>query len=432
MSDAPGTIDRPVAAERLDGPSVVDLEPAPRRPKARTIAIVVLPAALLLCIAVAVAGRGDQILAGFGHNPPPADELVIERVEFHPGRVELEVANPQATSITPAMVTVDAAIVNAFEVRGGAREIGPRERRTLAFGYDWIRDDPYLVQVVSSTGVPTEVEVPAAVPAEAASRDGLAWGALIGVLVGFVPVALGLVWLPALRTLSKAALAGFLAFTAGLLTFLAIDAAAEAFDTQAALIPALGGAGVVAMGVVVSMVALALVGRLLQRGARAAGGISSGGASVPLAGGTLALLVAVGIGLHNLGEGLAIGSSFASGEGSLAIALVVGFMVHNLTEGIGIAAPLAREGRHLTPLRGLLLAMLAGLPAVLGIWAGRYVAGPLFTTLCFSIAAGAALQVVVEVVRALRSGGTSLGSPHVQGGFAAGVFVMWLTGILAG
>jgi zinc transporter ZupT len=400
-----------------------------RRRPIVTGAIVLVPLLVLAAIAVVVAGNGESILRGFGHNPPPADELLVERVEFLPGhRVAIDVTNPQADAITPAMVTVDAAIVNGVEVRGGARELGKHDRRTLEFAYDWIRDEPYSIGIVSSSGITTTVDVPAAVPASRATARGVGWGALLGGLVGVIPVALGLAWLPALRSLSASALGGFLAFTAGLLSFLAIDAAAESLDVQASLVPALGGAGVVAMGIVASMVALGLVGRALRSGAA----LAAGGSDAALTGSTLALLVAVGIGLHNLGEGLAIGSSFATGEAALATSLVVGFMLHNVTEGVGIAAPVAREGQRLGIARGLALALLAGIPAVFGIWLGRYVAGPLFTTLCFAIAAGAALQVVVEIGRSLRRSGTSFGSALVQGSFAAGIVVMWLTGSFAG
>lgn len=417
-------------------PSFDETEITPKRPPRKrrtsvTAATVLLPALVLAAIAFVVASNGDQILRGFGHNPPPADELTVERVQFHDDRrVTIDVVNPQADPITPAMITVDAAVVNDFTVEGGSRELDARDRRTLEFTYDWIRDDPYLITILSSSGIPTEIEVPAAVPAQSITGGTLGWGAIVGLLVGFVPVALGLVWLPALRQLSEAALAGFLAFTAGLLAFLAVDAAAEAFESQALLIPSIGGAGVVLMGIAVSMVALALTSRLLGAGARAAA--TRAGRSGALTGGALALLVAIGIGLHNFGEGLAIGSSFATGEASLAIALVIGFMIHNLTEGIGIAAPLARAGQRLRVPHGIALAVVAGVPAVFGIWAGRYLASPLFTTLCFAIAAGAALQVIVEIVRSLRGSDTSLTSPHVQGGFAAGLLVMWATGILAG
>jgi zinc transporter ZupT len=414
-------------AQAID-PQVIE---RPSRPRWSTNAIVLAPLLVLSVKPITLAGTGDRILAGIGHNPPSADQFVVERVQFQPKTIEIDVVNPQAEAITPAIVTVDAAIVNDFQVRGGGREIGSHDKRTLVFPYQWIHDDPYLITIVSSSGVTTEIDVPAAVPAQSVTSRGLGWGALIGLLVGVVPVGLGLIWLPALRQLSQTALGGFLAFTAGLLAFLAVEAAVEAFDTQTGLIPAVGGAGIVAMGIAVSMAALALVGRALRSSATAAASRMRG-TSVALTGGTLALLVAIGIGLHNLGEGLAIGSSFASGEASLAIGLVIGFMLHNVTEGIGIAAPLARAGQRLPLLRGAVLALVAGLPAVVGIWAGRYVAGPLFATLCFAIAAGAALQVIVEIVRSLRSGGTSLGSAHVQGGFAAGLLVMWATGILAG
>lgn len=405
------------------------LTPAARRPSPIVrLAGALLPVLALAAIAFFVAGRGDDIIRGLGHNPPAADQLTVERVLFRPGnRVDIDVVNPQREPITPGLVLVDGAIVNEVAVRGGSRAIPAHGRRTLSFTYDWIRDDPYGIEIVSSSGITTRFDVPAAVPAAPADAGGLAWGALVGMLVGFVPIALGLAWLPALRSLSDVALGGFLAFTAGLLTFLAVDAAAEAFDVQGRLIPAVGGAGVVVMGVIVSMVALGLVGRGLRHGASRASG-----SDAPLGGSTLALLVAIGIGIHNLGEGLAIGSSFATGEAALAISLVIGFMVHNITEGIGIASPVARDGQRLGVVRGLALALLAGVPTVIGIWLGRYVAGPLFTTLCFAIAAGAALQVVVEIGRSLRRSSTGLGSAAVQGGFAAGIAVMWLTGILAG
>lgn len=411
-------------------------EMTPRPSTIRMVLTLLIPALILGVIALTVSSNGDTILTGFGHNPPAADELVVERVEFHPGKIELHVINPQTDAIAPAIVLVDSAMVNSFTVNGdvhvgGSHAIGSHDRSTLSFDYPWIEDDPYLISIVSTSGVPTEVEVPAAVPAQKLSTKSFGWGAVLGILVGFVPVALGLLWLPALRHLSQNALAGFLAFTAGLLLFLAIEAGAEGLEMQSALIPAFGGAGVVAMGIVVSMAALALTGRLLRKGAET-GARRSGAATAALSGTALAWLVAIGIGLHNLGEGLAIGSSFASGASSLAISLVIGFMIHNVTEGIGIAAPIARSGDRLGIARGVALAAIAGLPAVLGIWAGRHIADPLFATLCFALAAGAALQVVIEIVRSLRNGEVGLGATSVQVGFAAGVLAMWATGILAG
>jgi ZIP family zinc transporter len=175
-----------------------------------------------------------------------------------------------------------------------------------------------------------------------------------------------------------------MAFTAGLLTFLGVEALAEAFELQAVLPPALGGAGLVLLGVAVSFLGMTLL----------AGRLARGGVITGLA---LSVLVAIGIGVHNLGEGLAIGASFAVGELQLGTFLIVGFMVHNVTEGLGIATPVARSRVTLTALAGL--ALVAGAPAILGAWIGGYTSSDVLIALFFALAAGAALQVVVEVAR---------------------------------
>jgi ZIP family zinc transporter len=152
----------------------------------------------------------------------------------------------------------------------------------------------------------------------------------------------------------------------------------------------------------------------------------------PLGGLALATLVAVGIGLHNLGEGLAIGSSIALGELTLGTFLIVGFMVHNVTEGLGIAAPVA-EGRRVGLARLAALALVAGAPAIVGAWVGGFLTNDLVGVLFFALAVGAALQVVVEVGRyvARRAPG-GLRSGHVIAGYLAGIVVMYATGLFVG
>jgi zinc transporter ZupT len=145
----------------------------------------------------------------------------------------------------------------------------------------------------------------------------------------------------------------------------------------------------------------------------------------------LAFLVAIGIGVHNLGEGLAIGTSFATGELQLGAFLVIGFMVHNLTEGLGIAAP--ASGSRVTLWQLAALALVAGAPAILGTWLGGYAANDVLAALFFGIAAGAALQVVVEVARYVaRTAPGGLRSGWVIGGYLAGIAAMWVTGLLIG
>jgi zinc transporter, ZIP family len=374
---------------------------------------------LLLAIAVgAVVTSGSSLVDLVGTNPPPADEFDIRRVEFDPGEIRITVRNPQPDDLTIANVNVDDAIVS-FTV-DGPTTLGRLRSSTIVVPYDWVEEDPITVGVTSSTGIETVEEIPAALETPDPSAEGFLGYALIGALVGIVPVALGLLWLPALRQASAEWLSAFMAFTAGLLTFLGVEALSEAFELQALLPAGLGGAGLVLLGVALSFLGMtALAARLSGGGGTAATGLA------------LALLVAIGIGVHNFGEGLAIGASFALGEIQLGTFLIVGFMIHNVTEGLGIAAPVAKT--RVTILVLAALAVVAGAPTILGAWIGGYTTSDVLAALFFGIAAGAAFQVVVEVGRYVaRQAPGGLRSGYAIGGFVAGIAAMYLTGILAG
>jgi zinc transporter ZupT len=386
--------------------------------------LALVPIVLLVGVAAIFVSSGGSLTDLVGGTPPSPDALDVRRVEFHDGEIRVLVRNPQPDDLTIASVTVDDAIL-PFTV-DGPTTLGRLRSATVSIPFDWVEDDPYLVGVTSSTGIQTVHEVPAARETIDPSGESIGGYALIGFLVGVVPVALGMLWLPSLRRADPRWLAAFMALTAGLLTFLAIDALAEALELQAALPGSLQGPGLVLLGVAASYLGLAWVARRLERG----GGAPAGGA--PLAGLALATMVAVGIGLHNLGEGLAIGSSLALGEVALGTFLITGFMVHNVTEGLGIAAPIA-EGRPVGLGRLAALVLVAGAPAIAGAWIGGFLTNEILAVLFFSVAVGAALQVVVEVGRyvARRASG-GLSSGWVVGGFLAGVVVMYLTGLLTG
>jgi zinc transporter ZupT len=371
---------------------------------------------LLLALAVGlVVTSGSSLTSLVGRNPPPLDEFDVRRVEFRPGEIHVLVRNPQRDDLTIASVTVDDAIV-PFSVEG-PETLGRLRSSTIVVPFDWVENDPVTIGVTSSTGIETATEVAAAVETPARSATGFLGYAVIGALVGILPVALGLLWLPALRGASAAWLSAFMAFTAGLLTFLGVEALAEAFELEAALPAALGGAGLVLVGVAISFLGMTLLARRLARGGTATG----------LA---LALLVAIGIGVHNLGEGLAIGASFSVGELQLGSFLIIGFMVHNLTEGLGVAAPMANDRVKLGMLGAL--ALVAGAPAILGAWIGGYSSSDVLGALFFAVAAGAALQVVVEIGRYVgRNAPGGLRSGYAGGGFLAGIVAMYATGILA-
>ena len=373
---------------------------------------------LLLALAVAaVVSQGDRVVDLVGGTPPPADELDVRRVELRQGEIRVLVRNPQREDVTIASVTVDDAIV-PFSLDGPAT-LGRLRSSTVVVPYDWVPDEPLSIGVTTSTGIQTVHDVPAAVlTPEPGARSFLGY-LLIGLLVGVVPVALGLLWLPSLRRAGSAWLAAFMALTAGLLTFLGVEALFEALELQAGLPPSLGGPGLVLLGVAASALGMTFLSMRLTKGRVGASGLA------------LALLVAIGIGVHNLGEGLAIGTSFATGELQLGAFLVIGFMVHNVTEGLAIAAPATRA--RVTLVRLAALALIAGAPAILGTWVGAYATNDVLTPLFFALAAGAALQVVVEVGRYVaRTAPGGLRSGWAVGGYLAGIAAMWATGLLTG
>ena len=330
-----------------------------------------VPLLVLIAIVALFAATGSSLTDLLGRTPPPADQFDVRRVELEPGEIRVLVTNPQADDLTIAAVTVDDAIV-PYTVDGDST-LGRLRSATITIPYDWVPDEPLLIGVTSSSGIQTTHEIAAAVETPRPSPKGFLGFGLVGLLVGVVPVALGLLWLPSLRRARPEWLAAFMALTAGLLSFLALEALSEAFALQATLPSALGGAGVVLLGFVVSYLTLTYLSHKLA---------------------ALATLVAIGIGLHNFGEGLAIGTSFAFGELALGTFLIIGFMIHNVTEGLGIATA-ATEERRVSFGRLALLVLIAGGPAILGTWLGGYVRNDVLGVLFFAAAAGAAFEVVI-------------------------------------
>jgi ZIP family zinc transporter len=140
--------------------------------------------------------------------------------------------------------------------------------------------------------------------------------------------------------------------------------------------------------------------------------------------GQLALLIAVGIGLHNFAEGLAIGNSAASGEISLAILLIIGFGLHNATEGFGIVAPLAAEGIRPTWADLALLGLIGGGPTFLGTLVGQRFTNDVVSIAFLALAAGSILYVVIELLAVGRRMSSKV---VVTWGLVAGLLLGFLT-----
>jgi ZIP family zinc transporter len=378
--------------------------------------LALIVAAIGLFAALGAPGLGER-------TGPPAEELAVERTVLHPGAIELTVRNDGPDPVEVAQIAVNDGYA-AFTASDGTT-IGRLGSSTFRIAYPWLEGEAYTVSLLTSAGGTIEHEIPVASETPAADAEFFGLMALLGIYVGVIPVSLGMLWLPFMRRIGAEWVRILIAFTVGLLAFLAVDAGLEGLDIAAAAPTAFGGAALVFLGAFAAYLALTGVEAWLtvrSERARLTGG----------PGAYLALMVAIGIGLHNLGEGLAIGSSFAIGELALGSFLILGFMVHNVTEGLGIAAPMA-EGTKVSFRRLATLALVAGGPAILGAWIGGFMVNDVLAVLFFAVAVGAAMQVVVEVTRyvAKRTPGGLTGG-HVVGGFLAGVVVMYLTGLLVG
>jgi zinc transporter, ZIP family len=374
--------------------------------------VALLIAAVLVILAVA---GGDSLPERLG---PPVEELAVERTTLEPNQIELTVRNTGPDDVTVAQAFVNDAFV---DFSGADEPIGRLGSDTIALTYPWQEGQPYVVSLVTSTGVVIEHEIAAAVETPKADGDLFGLMALLGTYVGIVPVILGMMLLPAMRRFNPDWIRVLMAVTVGLLAFLAVDATLEGLELADESGGAFGGAELLVLGAGLAYLILTAVDRYL----RARGDESTDDAD---GGARLALMIALGIGLHNLGEGLAIGSAYAIGELALGAFLVVGFAIHNTTEGFAIVAPLTRSKP--TVRRLLALGLIAGAPAIAGGVIGALVTNPELSALLLGVGVGAVVQVIVQIAPAMRDRAGRLLDTATAGGIAVGLVAFYLTSLL--
>lgn len=384
----------------------------PLRTSRSRILLVLAPLVLMLVSFVAIASLDP--LRYFGNGAPPVEALTIERTILDETGLQLRVRAGGSEPMVIAQVMVDDAYWRFTQ-----EPAGPIARGSTAWirvAYPWVLGEAHLVNILSNTGTAFEHEIAVAVPTPEGRANQLRPLALVGAIVGLLPVALGLMFYPALRSVGREGMNLLLALTVGLLAFLLIDMTAEALELAAEAAPLFQGSAMVWLAALASFLVLMAVGRWR--------GTPEGVA--------LAFYIALGIGLHNLGEGLAIGGAFAAGSAGLGTFLVLGFALHNVTEGIGIAAPMLKVRPPLWAFAALTL--LAGAPAILGMWMGSLATAPHWSALALAVGAGAIFQVIVEVGAYLSRQNEDrqavLFSPAVLGGFLGGLAFMYATAAL--
>jgi len=395
------------AAERL-----------PVGPRLPPWALGVLPLAL---IAAAIAAFALLGAPGLGQRSGvPVEDLAVERTVLRPGEIELTIRNDGPDPVQIAQASVNDAYVD-FDAT--SREVGRLGSTEVTIPYDWIEGEAYGISLLTSTGGTVEHTIEVATETPATDSGFFALMALLGIYVGVIPVALGMLWLPFVQRIDRRWVQALLALTVGLLAFLAIDAVGEGVDVAQSGPQVFGGAGLVFIGALSAY--LLLVGVDAFMSARADRAVAAGKGRV---GAHLALLIAIGIGMHNLGEGLAIGSAYAVGALALGTFLIVGFAIHNTTEGLAIVAPLA-DGPPGIP-RLALLGLVAGAPAILGAVIGAAAFNPALAAFLLGAGAGAIAQVIQQIVPSLRDAAGRALNPISVAGLLAGLALMYVTGLL--
>ena len=387
-------------------------------------ALAFVPLVLLVgLLAVIVWSRpADQVR---GNNVPPVERLTFQRVTLEPGAIVATVLNDGPDDLTIAQIQVDDAFWTFTADRG--QELRHLGRTTLTIPYPWVEGDAHVVRVLTSTGTAFDHEIPVAVATPTANSRFLAVFTLIGLYVGVLPVAIGLLWFPFLSRLSPRSMDFLLALTIGLLLFLLVDGAEEGFEAAQGLPGSFQGGVLFVMVAGAAFLVLEWVGQTMKKRRPT----TSSGAGE---GWVLAVLIAIGIGLHNFGEGLAIGSAFALGEATLGVLLIVGFALHNTTEGLAIVAPLARERQHVGMAGLIKLGLIGGAPTIVGAWLGGLVYSPVWSVLFLAIGVGAIAQVTRQIARQVGRDAEqrAFATTPVLTGLLAGFAVMYVTGMLVG
>lgn len=357
--------------------------------------------------------------AGLNVQPAAPNEAVhFEKTVLRPGVIELHIRNTSPDEVTISQINVNDAI---WPFRISPSGTMPRlGTAVVTLDYPWVQGEPYQITLFSSNSIAFSTEVGAAATTATISASTLLSFTLIGIYVGILPVLLGMVWLPALRSLGRRAMLLLMAATVGLLVYLGIDTLTEAIEQAGALGGPLQGFGIAGIGLVGTVFLLDAISRrqLMTERSEAQRRM------------TLATLIAVGIGLHNLGEGLAIGAAYSVGAAALGAFLVIGFIIQNLTEGLGIVVPLTRDRPSLQVLAAL--GLIGGAPAILGTWIGGLYSSPGLSVLFLGIGSGAVFQVAYQIGRNLVWRAEERRRMPVTAfvGVLAGMLVLYVTGLL--
>ncbi len=382
---------------------------------AKTAGLVLIPVVILAGVILLFLATGG---AGLNVKPVVPQEIVnFEKTILKPGEIDLHIRNLSPQEVTISAVNVNDTIL-PFHADPGPT-LSRLGRVTIHIAYPWVEGEAYEITVFTSNSILFSTSIAAATQTAAPTGKTLLSFTLIGLYVGIIPVLLGITWFPAMKLAGKGTFLFLMAITAGLLIYLGIDATSEALENAQEVGGAFQGVGLVGIGIVVTFL-------LLDAITRRQVSIGRGEVEQRLA---LASMIAVGIGLHNLGEGLAIGASFSVGAATLGTFLVIGFIIQNITEGLGIIAPIVKDQPSL--MRLAFMGVIGGGPAILGTWIGGFTYSQPLAVLFLSIGAGAVFEVAYEVFKLIHQSTVKQPRPlTVFSGVTVGMLMLYITGFL--
>jgi zinc transporter, ZIP family len=389
-------------------------QPTTKRFTFQTFILLLIPIILLAgVIALFLYTGGGLRLA----SPVPIENLNVEKYILKRNNIDLYIRNTGPQDLTIASVVINDAIM-PFTVTPHST-IPRLGRAQIHVNYAWTEGEAYGITIFTSNSIPFSVDIPVAFETPQPSASTF-WGfTLIGLYVGVIPVFLGIFWFPALRQLGRRTMTFLMAATAGLLIFLGLDTIAEALEVAADVPSAFQGIGLIGIGAVATFLLLDAISKSQTE-------ITGSESERRLA---IALMIAIGIGFHNLGEGLAIGAAYNVGEIALGTFLVVGFIIQNITEGLGIIAPVLRDRPTLGRLA--LMGLIGGGPAIIGAWIGGYTPSPFLAVLFLAIGTGAIFEVVYEIAKLIQKDTARESMPMtVFSGVLTGMLLLWVTGLL--
>lgn len=383
--------------------------------KIKVIVSGLIPFLFVILLMAYIFGPGADLL-DFGVILP---EITIEKIDFVDSEIQATVRNTGRIPVEIAMADINDRIQPAAVEPD--RFLERFETALVRIPFEWNEAEPYAIGITVEDGTRFEREIKAAAPALELSLDLAIFFAIIGTYVGIIPVMIGLLWLPFIKRISKQKYHFFLALTVGLLLFLAIDSIEEAIEvSNENLANSFNGTLLITTVTVLSFLGLYYTGNKLVEKA------GSSKFTKPVA---IALMISIGIGLHNFGEGLAIGAALGMGSIAFSAFLIVGFALHNTTEGIAIAAPMSRGKLMIGKLATM--GIIAGSPAIFGAWIGGFAYSPFTSVIFLAIGAGAIFQVIVVIMKWIQEeNDRNLSTIAVVSGIAVGMLVMYLTSVL--